>query len=131
MSESKKDWKKILTDEEYRVMREKGTEAPYIGEFDMLFDNGIYTCKGCGEELFNSSSKFDAGCGWPSFDSEIKNGKIKEIIDKTHGVVRTEIVCANCGCHLGHVFPDGPTSTGLRYCVNSISLEFKNSSTDL
>ena len=124
MSNSNKDWSSILTPEEYRVMREKGTERPFTGEYYIHNDNGIYRCKGCNEELFSSQSKFDAGCGWPSFDEEIEKGKIKEILDKTHGMIRTEIVCANCDTHLGHVFNDGPTDTGLRYCVNSISLDF-------
>ena len=120
-----KDWRKELSEEEYHVMREKGTERPFSGKFNAHFENGTYTCKGCGESLFSSSSKFDAGCGWPSFDQGIDNGKIKEILDKSHGMVRTEIVCANCESHLGHVFNDGPTKTQLRYCVNSVSLDFK------
>lgn len=120
-----KDWKSRLTKEEYYVLREKGTEKPYSGKFNMHFEDGKYTCKGCGEELFDSSSKFNAGCGWPSFDQEISKGKIKEVLDKSHGMIRTEIRCNCCDCHLGHVFNDGPTQTGLRYCVNSISLEFK------
>jgi peptide-methionine (R)-S-oxide reductase len=124
MTTFNKDWKKELSDEEYRVMREKGTERPFTGEYNMHIDNGVYTCKGCNEELFSSSSKFDAGCGWPSFDEEIKAGKIKEILDKTLGMIRTEIVCAKCDSHLGHVFNDGPSESGLRYCVNSISLDF-------
>ncbi|MCO6501122.1 MAG: peptide-methionine (R)-S-oxide reductase MsrB [Vicingus serpentipes] len=120
-----KDWRKELSEEEYHVMREKGTERPFSGKFNAHFENGTYTCKGCGESLFSSSSKFDAGCGWPSFDQGIETGKIKEILDKSHGMIRTEIVCANCESHLGHVFNDGPTKTRLRYCVNSISLDFK------
>ncbi len=124
MTTFNKDWKKELSEEEYRVMREKGTERPFTGKFNIHNENGIYTCKGCNEELFSSESKFDAGCGWPSFDNEIKKGKIKEILDKTHGMIRTEIVCANCESHLGHVFNDGPTESTLRYCVNSVSLDF-------
>ena len=124
MSNSNKDWSSILTPEEYRVMREKGTEMPFSGTYNIHNDNGIYRCKGCNEELFSSGSKFDSGCGWPSFDEEIEKGKIKEVLDKTHGMIRSEIVCANCNSHLGHVFNDGPTSTGIRYCVNSISLDF-------
>ncbi|MEJ6736278.1 MAG: peptide-methionine (R)-S-oxide reductase MsrB [Flavobacteriales bacterium] len=124
MTTFNKDWKKELSDEEYRVMREKGTERPFTGEYYIHNDNGIYKCKGCAETLFSSSSKFDTGCGWPSFDEEIKVGKIKEISDKTLGMIRTEIVCANCDTHLGHVFNDGPSESGLRYCVNSISLDF-------
>jgi peptide-methionine (R)-S-oxide reductase len=126
MTTLNKDWKKELSDEEYRVMREKGTEHPFTGKYNMHNDNGIYTCKGCNEALFSSNSKFDAGCGWPSFDEEIKDGKIKEISDKTLGMIRTEIVCANCDSHLGHVFNDGPLETRLRYCVNSISLDFSS-----
>ena len=124
MTTFNKDWKKELSDEEYRVMRKKGTERPFTGEYYMHNDNGVYTCKGCDETLFSSSSKFDTGCGWPSFDEEIKAGKIKEISDKTLGMIRTEIVCANCDSHLGHVFDDGPSESGLRYCVNSVSLDF-------
>lgn len=126
MSNSNKDWSSILTPEEYRVMREKGTESPFSGAYYIHNNNGVFKCKGCNEELFSSSSKFDSGCGWPSFDEEVEKGKIKEILDKTHGMVRTEIVCANCDSHLGHVFKDGPTNTGLRYCVNSISLDFED-----
>ena len=128
MSEESKNWNNILTPEEYRVMREKGTEPPFSGKYYIHNDNGIYKCKGCDEELFSSSSKFDAGCGWPSFDQEIKEGKIKEVLDKTHGMIRTEIVCANCDSHLGHVFNDGPSESGLRYCVNSVSLDFTSKS---
>ena len=124
MNNSDKDWKNILTEEEYRVLREKGTEKPFTGKYNIHNENGIYKCKGCNAELFSSESKFDAGCGWPSFDNEIKKGTIKEILDKTHGMIRTEIVCANCDSHLGHVFNDGPTESGLRYCVNSVSLDF-------
>jgi len=126
MTTFNKDWKKELSEEEYRVMREKGTERPFTGVYNMHNDNGIYTCKGCDEPLFSSTSKFDAGCGWPSFDEEIKAGKIKEISDKTLGMNRTEIVCANCDSHLGHVFNDGPSDSGLRYCVNSVSLDFSS-----
>jgi peptide-methionine (R)-S-oxide reductase len=126
MSNSNKDWSSILTPEEYRVMRDKGTEMPFSGTYNIHNDNGTYRCKGCQNELFSSASKFDASCGWPSFDEEIEKGKIKEISDKTHGMLRTEIVCANCEAHLGHVFNDGPTATGIRYCVNSISLDFEN-----
>ncbi|MGB0887646.1 MAG: peptide-methionine (R)-S-oxide reductase MsrB [Vicingaceae bacterium] len=127
MTTFNKDWKKELSEEEYRVMREKGTERPFTGEYNMHNENGVYKCKGCNEELFSSESKFDAGCGWPSFDNEIKKGKIKEILDKSHGMIRTEIVCANCDSHLGHVFNDGPTESTLRYCVNSVSLDFTSS----
>jgi peptide-methionine (R)-S-oxide reductase len=96
--------------------------------YNLHFEDGHYHCKACGEQLFDSRSKFDAGCGWPSFDQEIEQGKIKEVFDDSHGMRRTEIVCANCGGHLGHVFNDGPTETGLRYCVNSVSIEFAGKS---
>ena len=116
-------FKKKLSPEEYRVLREKGTERPFTGEFNMHFEKGTYKCKACGEALFTSNSKFDSGCGWPSFDNEIE-GKVEKSLDTSHGMVRTEITCKNCGSHLGHVFEDGPTETGLRYCVNSVSLHF-------
>lgn len=119
-----KEWRELLSEEEYRVMRQAGTERPFTGEYNMHFEKGVYHCKGCGTPLFDHSSKFDAHCGWPSFDQEIEKGIIEERKDTTHGMIRTEIVCSNCGTHLGHVFPDGPTETGLRYCVNSISLGF-------
>lgn len=122
--ESENEWRQELTPEEYRVLREKGTEPPFSGEFNIHFEKGIYRCRGCGAELFKHDAKFDSGCGWPSFDRGIASGAIKEQPDHSHGMVRTEIVCAKCGSHLGHVFPDGPTDTGLRYCVNSVSLSF-------
>lgn len=126
------EWKKLLTPEQYHVLREKGTERPYTGQYTLKFDKGIYTCAGCGTELFTSDQKFESHCGWPSFDSEIGNGdKIKKIRDTSHGMIRTEIVCAKCGGHLGHIFDDGPTKTGMRYCVNSLSLNFKNDSTSV
>lgn len=118
------DWKKQLTPTQYYVLREKGTERPHTGEYDMFFEDGIYHCAGCNAPLFESDSKFDAHCGWPSFDKAIADSAIVEKLDKTHGMMRTEIMCANCGGHLGHVFNDGPTETGLRYCVNSVSLGF-------
>lgn len=121
---SEEEWKKQLSPEEYYILREKGTEAPYSGKFNMHFEKGVYTCKACGAVLFDSHSKFNSHCGWPSFDQEIAKGKITEKLDTSHGMTRMEILCANCGSHLGHVFNDGPTKTGLRYCVNSASLDF-------
>lgn len=118
------EWKKELTSEQYRVLREKGTERPGTGEYNLSFEDGMYKCAACGSDLFGSDTKFESDCGWPSF-SEIKDkSKIKEIKDTSHGMIRTEVVCANCGGHLGHVFNDGPTETGLRYCINSVSLQF-------
>ncbi|TGN26141.1 peptide-methionine (R)-S-oxide reductase MsrB [Empedobacter tilapiae] len=125
VNKSEEEWKKELSSEQYYVLREAGTERPFTGKFNMHFENGIYTCGACGEELFSSDSKFDGHCGWPSFDKEIEKDKIIERIDTSHGMKRTEILCGNCGSHLGHVFDDGPTQTGLRYCVNSLSLDFK------
>lgn len=125
MNISDSDWKSKLTEKEYRVLREKGTEPPFSGKYNLHFTDGVYLCKGCDAILFDATSKFESGCGWPSFDGEIEKGKIKEVLDKSLGMLRVEIVCANCNSHLGHVFNDGPTATGLRYCVNSVSLNFK------
>lgn len=126
VQKTEEEWKSELSAEEYRVLREKGTERPFSSEFETLWDSGIYVCKGCGEELFSSATKFDAGCGWPSFYQGISKDKIKEIKDTSHGMLRTEVVCANCGGHLGHVFNDGyGQPTGLRYCINGVSLGFK------
>ena len=126
LEKTEQQWKKQLTPQEYFVIREKGTERPYTGEYNMHFEEGTYACRACDAPLFTSDSKFDSHCGWPSFDQGISNGAIVEKLDKTHGMIRTEIMCANCGGHLGHVFNDGPTATGLRYCVNSLSIDFKD-----
>ena len=119
------EWKAKLTEDEYYILRQKGTERPYTGKFLMHNEKGMYTCRGCGAPLFSSDSKFDSHCGWPSFDKEVKAGVIKETVDNTLGMRRIEITCAKCGGHLGHVFDDGPTDTGLRYCVNSVSIGFE------
>jgi len=121
---SEQEWQKQLSAEEYFVIREKGTERPFTGEYNMHFEEGTYNCRACSAPLFSSDSKFDSHCGWPSFDAGIESGAIVEKLDKTHGMIRTEILCAKCGGHLGHVFNDGPTATGLRYCVNSLSISF-------
>lgn len=120
---SEKEWKEILSEEEFKVLRQKGTERPHSGTYNIHSVNGVYSCKGCNEPLFKSTQKFEAGCGWPSFDDAIE-GTIDFIKDVSHGMIRTEIVCKNCDGHIGHVFNDGPTATGMRYCVNSISLNF-------
>lgn len=119
------EWKAILGDFSFNVMREKGTEKPYSSEYETLWDSGTYVCKGCNSELFSSNTKFDAGCGWPSFYQSIDKSKVKEILDTAYGMTRVEVVCANCGGHLGHVFNDGYNQpTGLRYCINGSSLGF-------
>lgn len=118
------EWKKILTPEQYYVLREKGTDRPFTGKYYQMTDKGVYLCAGCGTELFTSDMKFDSHCGWPSFDKAMEGGKIKTVVDRSHGMIRTEILCAKCGGHLGHLFDDGPTETGLRYCVNSTSINF-------
>jgi methionine-R-sulfoxide reductase len=129
IKKTEEEWSKQLSSEQYYVLREKGTERPFTGKLLLTKDKGVYRCAACGNELFTNDMKFDSHCGWPSFDKEIKGGKIKTIVDSTHGMIRTEIMCANCGGHLGHLFDDGPTETGLRYCVNSLSLEFTPDST--
>jgi methionine-R-sulfoxide reductase len=121
---SQEEWQKKLTKEQFLVLREKGTERPFSGKFTMHFEEGVYSCAGCHETLFSSEMKFDSHCGWPSFDTELSGNKIKQIRDTTNGMIRTEIVCSNCEGHLGHIFDDGPTDSGQRYCVNSASLTF-------
>jgi peptide-methionine (R)-S-oxide reductase len=114
----------LLSPEAYQILRKKGTERPFTGEYDHFFEDGLYHCAGCGQALFTSSAKFDSGCGWPAFDREIEKGSVAYEKDHAFGMSRTEILCNNCGGHLGHVFNDGPTETGERFCVNSLSLKF-------
>ena len=118
-------WREQLTAEEFYVLREKGTERAFTGEYWNVWDEGTYHCRGCGEVLFQSDTKFDAGCGWPSFDRPASEGVIEESRDTSHGMIRTEVLCQKCGGHLGHVFPDGPTETGQRYCINSLSIKLE------
>ena len=121
---SNEEWAKNLSPELYRVAREKGTERPFIGKYTDEKATGTYHCACCGEPLFQSDNKFDSGCGWPSFDAAA--GAVEEHHDASHGMIRTEVTCAKCDAHLGHVFPDGPKeTTGMRYCINSISLDLK------
>lgn len=120
------NWKDKLTDEQYYILREKGTERPFTGEYLNNKEEGVYTCAACDNPLFSSDTKFDSGSGWPSFYDVINEGNVELIRDTSHGMIRTEVVCANCKGHLGHVFNDGPQDeTGMRYCINSISLDFK------
>jgi peptide-methionine (R)-S-oxide reductase len=125
VNKTDEEWKKKLTPEQYDVLRLKGTERAFTGKFEDHWDSGIYVCAACGNELFNSNSKFNAGCGWPSFYEALDKTKVIEKKDISHGMERIEITCAKCGGHLGHVFDDGPKPTGLRYCINSVSLDFK------
>jgi peptide-methionine (R)-S-oxide reductase len=126
---SDEEWRKSLSREQYEVLREKATERPFTGQYNDHYEKGWYTCAGCGTELFSSEQKFNSHCGWPSFDNELGGGdRVKKVKDFSHGMIRTEIVCAKCGGHLGHLFDDGPTASGQRYCVNSLSLGFKPAS---
>ena len=124
-TKSNDEWKKELDTETYHVTREKGTEPAFTGKYWDTTEAGTYTCSNCGQELFLSDAKYDAGCGWPSFYEPVNNETIETIPDNTLGMKRTEVVCRRCGAHLGHVFPDGPKPTGQRFCINSASLKLK------
>ena len=120
---SETEWRSKLNDEEYRILRQKGTEHPFTGKYNDHFEKGVYKCKGCDTPIYRSEYKFDSSCGWPSYDQALP-GALLFIKDTSHDMIRTEIVCAKCGGHQGHVFNDGPTTTGQRYCVNSASIHF-------
>lgn len=123
MPQTEAEWRVKLSPERFRILREGGTERAFTGEYWDTKTKGTYKCAGCGEELFSSDTKFESGSGWPSFYQALDPAKVEELEDRSYGMVRTEIRCANCGGHLGHVFDDGPNPTGLRYCVNSLSLD--------
>lgn len=124
VTKTEEEWKKTLTPQQYYILRQKGTDAPSEGGYTTHFEKGTYHCAACNSQLFKSNSKFESHCGWPSFDDAIE-GTVKYVSDKTHGMIRTEIICASCGGHLGHIFNDGPKeTTGKRYCVNTTSIKF-------
>ncbi|EGV50944.1 peptide methionine sulfoxide reductase msrB [endosymbiont of Riftia pachyptila (vent Ph05)] len=125
IAKSDADWQQQLSPEQYRVCRCQGTEAPFTGKFYNHHEAGVYSCSCCGNELFDASAKFDSGSGWPSYFQPVSADAVTEHADNSHGMLRVEVLCGHCDAHLGHVFSDGPPPTGLRYCINSVSLDFK------
>ncbi len=125
LSEEELKWRNRLTEDQYRVCRQKATEAPYTGEYNQQWGKGVYKCVCCDQPLFGSDNKFESGCGWPSFDAPLETASLAIHEDTSLGILRQEVVCSRCGAHQGHVFDDGPTATGLRYCINSVALKFK------
>ncbi len=130
VKKSEQEWREDLSELEYRVLREKATERPFTGRYDKEDRAGTYRCRGCGTPLFSSETKYDSGCGWPAFYDALPDQNVREEPDHSHGMSRTEVLCSVCDGHLGHVFPDGPRPTGLRYCINSASLELEPAEDD-
>ena len=120
---SEEQWRKELSDEQFHILRRKGTERAFTGEYEKYKGEGVFKCAGCGQVLFDAATKYNSGSGWPSFYQPLQATAVDEHTDSTHGMARVEVTCSNCGGHLGHVFPDGPRPTGLRYCINSLSLK--------
>lgn len=125
IEKTEEEWKKELTPEQYKILREKGTESPFSGKYEFTKDAGVYRCTACGNPLFSSNAKFESGSGWPSYYEPVSSESIEMRSDDSHGMSRMEVVCGRCGSHLGHVFDDGPAPTGKRYCINSVCLDLK------